>query len=122
MHLRYVFFATEITNKKSFENSIERKNPLHTQLLPRDLSPPPLPPRLSVKHEFSEEYNNGELKENGLQEVAHSALIKRRSSAMERSKDGISMSPNPQTTDALNNSYFPPAPPVARRTRYEFMI
>ncbi|KAG4066062.1 hypothetical protein HA402_001309 [Bradysia odoriphaga] len=92
-----------------------RQPPDAPKLLPRDLSPPPLPPRLSVKHEFPEEFNNGELKENGLQEVAHSALIKRRSSAMERlSKDGIS--PNPQTPDGLINSYFPPAPPVTRRT------
>ncbi|KAJ6648699.1 Protein son of sevenless [Pseudolycoriella hygida] len=94
-----------------------RQPPDAPPLLPRDISPPPLPPRLSVKHEFVEEFHNGELKENGLQEVAHSALIKRRSSAMERlSKDGLSMSPNPHSNDVMNNSYFPPAPPVTRRT------
>lgn len=106
------------------------------KLPPRDLSPPPLPPRLSAKMEIFEEYKDIDLKENGLELIHTSTIMKRRSSAMERKSKDISLMACSSSGNNLAGHQFSSldnnvisntgkqqhysssaAPPVARRPR-----
>lgn len=88
-----------------------RQAPDAPQLPPRDISPPPLPPRLGLIHQTIKKsntynsYNEDGFHEHNLKLPHTSTIMMRRNSALERaSKDGNGTSTSLQTSNSVDSS------------------